>query len=392
MRGQLVRSLREASRPPQLSRAEVIELCQCASSEAPLSLAQACTLLEIDPPKEPDAYRAVLSASRRMKNELFEGRAFALVPVYVSSICQEHCVYCNYRVGNKDREITRVRLSDAELREELQFLADRGFRVLELVYATDPAVGIPDIIRHLEIAQDVLNRVGGGSVGLNARPFSRLDYADLKRAGLDFAVVWQETYDEGVYAQVHPGGTEKTDFRYRLEAPQRMLEAGVRHIGLGVLSGLADWRRDWARLMRHIEFLQRQSSTSLEAMIIGLPRLKPAAGALMQTSRFVPSDDELQLAIASLNLFLPTALPFVNTRERWPICLQLAFGGGTLFTLNCRTIPGGYAHHRVGYQFPTFDFSVELYADDLRAHGIEPVFNWTFDSVRQHLRVERIPR
>ena len=142
--------------------------------------------------------------------------------------------------------------------------------------------------------------------------------------------------------------------------------------------------------MRHIDFLDHRHVAPPGTIIFGLPRLKPAAGALMQSSPMTPSDDEMLLAIATVNLFRPRALPFVNTREQWNMCLAIASGGGTLFTLNCKTIPGGYAHQRVGYQFPTFDFGVDLYGNELRARGIEPVFDWTFESVRPEHGMEHI--
>ena len=50
---------------------------------------------------------------------------------------------------------------------------------------------------------------------------------------------------------------KKTNFEYRLNAYECMLAAGVEHVGIGVLSGLSDWRRDWAMLMLHEEYLRK---------------------------------------------------------------------------------------------------------------------------------------
>jgi 2-iminoacetate synthase len=352
-----------------------------ASAAHPLSRQQASALLGVHPCEDPRSFDLIIRASERLKQEIFHGRVFAIVPVYVSSVCQEHCIYCNYRAGNKDKEITRLRLSDNQLRSELELLVRKGYRVLELVYATDPFISVEDIARHTTIAKQVLARFGNGAVGLNARPYSVEQYRVLREAGLDFAVLWQETYDPASYAILHPGGTEKSDYQFRLQAPERMIEAGLAHIGLGVLSGLSDWRTDWVQLMGHVQYLQETFVGRLKTVILGLPRLKRAAGATLQTTEFIPDDREQLLAMATFNLFMPSALPFVNTRESWEQCLRIAAGGGTLFTLNCKTIPGGYSHENIGYQFPTFDFAVEQYRGGLEAHGLAPAFDWSFDHI-----------
>jgi hypothetical protein len=45
--------------------------------------------------------RAILGRSATLKLALYGGRVFAIVPIYVTSICSEQCLYCNYRAGNK---------------------------------------------------------------------------------------------------------------------------------------------------------------------------------------------------------------------------------------------------------------------------------------------------
>jgi 2-iminoacetate synthase len=383
MKGDLLEWLRTTVDPAQADIALVEQILGRASASHPMSVDDSCALLGIDPGADPTAFGLILSTARRIKHELFEGQVFAIVPVYVSSVCQEHCLYCNYRAGNKAREITRLRLTDQELHDELAFLTRKGYRVLELVYATDPRVTLDDVVRHVTIAKEVLAECGGGNVGINARPYRTSEYARLAEAGIDFAVIWQETYDEDAYRDLHPGNTEKNNFAFRVGAPARMLEGGIKRIGLGVLSGLSGWRSDWTRLMRHVKYIEETYSDRAEGFIFGIPRLKPAAGALLQKTPHIPDDREMLLAISAVNLFRPDALPFVNTREDWKTCLALAEGGGTLFTLNCRTIPGGYAHNQAGYQFPTFDFSPGEHVGDLKAHGIKPIFAWDFASVRK---------
>jgi hypothetical protein len=74
-------------------------------------------------------------------------------------------------------------------------------------------------------------------------------------------------------------------------------------------------------------------------------------------------------------------LPFVNTREAWDTCLEMAAGGGALFTFNCSTIPGGHSLGTKGYQFPATSFDAVEYRDKITNAGFTPIFDWTFDAL-----------
>ena len=56
--------------------------------------------------------RTVVSRSAELKRERYQGRVFAIVPIYVTSICQEQCLYCNFRAANKGVGVERRRLTD----------------------------------------------------------------------------------------------------------------------------------------------------------------------------------------------------------------------------------------------------------------------------------------
>jgi 2-iminoacetate synthase len=319
----------------------------------------------------------IFSAAVRAKSRRFAGGVYAVVPVYVTSVCIERCVYCNYRIGNKGVEVERLRLSPDQLAAEVNFLAaEKGLRVMELVYATDPQVRVDRMCRDVELTRKVLEQYGGGTVGINAEALDESEYRQLRDAGLNFSVLWQETYDKERYVEYHPGTTKKTHFEYRVEAYERMLVSGIDAIGMGVLSGLSDWRTDWALMMEHEAYIAKRYG--ITPAIIGVPRLKPAAGALVKETTHIPSRQEFKCAIAVHNLFSPSTLPFLNTREDWPFCRELAAGGGALFTFNCSTIPGGYAAGKHGYQFPTGSFDAPSFAPRLAADGIRSIFDWKF--------------
>lgn len=324
--------------------------------------------------------RHVLAQSARIKKARFGGAVFAVVPLYATSICQERCLYCNYRAANTGVRIDRVRLEDDDLLREAKFLVEqKGFRVIELVYATDPRVRVDAMCRHVELVKELLEKNGGGMVGLNAESFEEADYRRFAAAGVEFSVVWQETYDRERYVELHPGGpqgTKKSNFEYRLDTYERMLSGGIRAIGMGVLSGLSDWRFDWAMLMYHEEYLREHFG--VEAAILGVPRLKPAAAAEVKATEFIPNDHQFRLALALHNIYSPETLPFVSTREEWDLCVDMAAGGGCLFTFNCSTIPGGYTLEGHGEQFANGSYDVATYAPELRARGFDPIMAWEF--------------
>jgi 2-iminoacetate synthase len=325
--------------------------------------------------------REILARSAERKALLYRNQLFVIVPMYVTSICQEQCLYCNYRAGNKGIGVERKRLSIEELETEaLYLIREKGFRVLELVYASDPQMRVDAMCRHVELLRRLLDTHGGGLVGISAEALEERDYRRLVNAGLCWSVLWQETYDKFRYAALHPGRSPKTNFAYRLDSYERMLAAGIAHVGVGVLSGLSDWRRDWAMLMLHEEYLRQKFPQG--ASILGTPRLKMAPGAAYQQSTYTPTRQDFLATIALHNLYLPNTAPFVSTREEWDVCLELARGGGCLFTLNCSTTPGGYSLHHEGCQFASQSFDAPVYAEKLRAEGFGPNFGWNTGDLR----------
>ena len=68
---------------------------------------------------------AILARSAEVKAALYGGQVFVIVPIYMTSICQEQCLYCNFRGGNKGIEVERRRLTENELEQEATFLVEQ---------------------------------------------------------------------------------------------------------------------------------------------------------------------------------------------------------------------------------------------------------------------------
>ena len=67
----------------------------------------------------------------------------------------------------------------------------------------------------------------------------------------------QETYNRERYPVYHLRG-RKADYRYRLETPDRLCEAGVYKVGVGNLIGLEDWRTEAFFTALHVRYLENR--------------------------------------------------------------------------------------------------------------------------------------
>ncbi|MBM4387896.1 MAG: hypothetical protein FJ088_09180 [Deltaproteobacteria bacterium] len=334
-------------------------------------------LVNIAPINEEELFREVLKASARVKRGIFSGRVFPIAPLYVSSYCVEHCVYCNYRVENRDTDVLRVRLDRHGLEDEVAYLLEKGYSAIELVYATDTALSPSDIGGHLSMTRKFIEDKNlSGVAALNSQAFTTDGYREIAASGVDFVALWQETYSGESYRRLHPNGNSKKDFSFRADAPERMIEGGVREIGMGILFGLAPANEDFFTLLMHERYLIENYGK--KCAVLGIPRLKPARGALLKEAPHPVSDDELKLMVAIHNVVFPRTLPFINTRETFDLCRELAAGGGALFTFDCSTIPGGYSRNKSGYQFPTGNYPIEKYRGFLEKDGMNLRMDWDF--------------
>ena len=130
-------------------------------------------------------------------------RMFA--PLYLSNECINNCSYCGF---SRDNPILRVTLSLDEVRQEAQALKEQGFRNILLVAGEHPKFVSNGYMRECIAAL----HADWPSVSLEVGPMETEDYRPLVAAGADGLVVYQETYDRAVYAEMHTAGP-KAKFR-----------------------------------------------------------------------------------------------------------------------------------------------------------------------------------
>jgi 2-iminoacetate synthase len=163
------------------------------------------------------------------------------------------------------------------------------------------------------------------------------EYIPMVDAGAEGLVVYQETYDREAYREFHTAGPKK-DYDWRLDAAERAHAAGFRRLGIGVLFGLSEWRREATALAAHLFHLQRACWTS--QITVSFPRLRPAAGSF--EPRFPFEDRDLTQLLCALRVTFPHVGIVLSTREPAPLRDALAPLGVTMMSAGSHTEPGGY--------------------------------------------------
>src|ERR1700731_882142 len=172
---------------------------------------------------------AMARASRMLTIRNF-GRTMRLfAPLYLSNECINNCRYCGF---SRDNPILRVPLTVDDVAGEADHLARAGFRHVLLVAGEHPKFVSRDYLAECvdRLASDF------ASVAIEVGPLTTEEYTPVVQAGADSLVVYQETYDRAVYAELHTAGP-KRDFNYRLDCPERAYNAGFRRLGIGALFG-----------------------------------------------------------------------------------------------------------------------------------------------------------
>ncbi|HZI32128.1 MAG TPA: 2-iminoacetate synthase ThiH [Candidatus Binatia bacterium] len=255
-------------------------------------------------------------------------RLFA--PLYLSNECINNCTYCGF---SRDNPILRVTLSLDEVKREADALKAQGFRNLLLVAGEHPKFVSNNYLRDC-IA---LLRPEWPSISLEVGPMETHEYHPLVAAGSDGLVVYQESYDRNVYAEMHTAGP-KRNFDWRLETPERAYAAGFRRLGISPLYGLADWRLEALSVAAHADYLLRNCWKA--ALTISTVRIRPCAGEFEPLTHI--SDRELAQLICALRLMFPDVGIVLSTRETPKLRNGLIPLGVTMMSAGARTEPGGY--------------------------------------------------
>lgn len=302
--------------------------------------------------------------SQRLTLDRF-GRVIQMyIPLYLSNECNNICTYCGFSYDNKVRRRT---LNPMEIMQEVAIIKGMGYDHVLLV------TGEANQTVHTEYFKKVLDLISPhfAHISMEVQPLDVADYETLIPHGLNTVLVYQETYHQDDYRKHHPKG-KKSNFLYRLETPDRLGQAGIHKMGLGVLIGLEDWRTDSFFTALHLSYLEKQYWQS--KFSISFPRLRPFSGGL--EPKVVMNDKELVQLICAYRLFNSEVELSISTRETVAFRNHIIKLGITAISAGSKTNPGGYEVEPQSLE--QFEISDERSAQEIaamiRKQGYEPIW------------------
>ena len=342
---------------------------------------------------DPDDFMALISPaaepyleqmarlSRRYTEERFGRTVSMFIPLYLTNSCTNSCVYCGFHVANK---MKRTILTPEETVREYEAIKQLGpFENLLIVTGENPAkAGVPYLAKALDLAKPYFS-----NLKIEVMPLKAEEYEELTHHGMNGVICFQETYHRENYRLYHPRGM-KSNFEWRVDAFDRMGQAGVHSIGMCVLIGLEkEWRTDLTMLARHLRYLQKHYWRTKYS--VNFPRMCPAENGGFQPNCLMTDRELAQLTFA-MRIFDHDVDISYSTRERADFRDHMATLGVTTMSAGSRTEPGGYTTHPDALeQFEVSDpRPVPEVAAALRRMGVEPVWkDWdgSFDALKKRL-------
>lgn len=293
------------------------------------------------------------------------GRTIMLyTPMYLSNFCNNQCVYCGFNQKNK---IDRHQLSLEEVEREAADISKTGLKHILILTGDAPKIGSLD---YLENCCKILRRYFT-SISIEIYALARDEYARLIKAGVDGLTLYQETYNEDLYGRLHLKGA-KTDYRFRLDAPERACDAAIRSVNIAALFGLDEWRKEVFLTGMHAYYLQKKYPET--EIAVSLPRIRPNAGQF-QPSVIVEDRDVVQMMTA-MRIFMPRTGITISTRENAEFRNHILPLGVTKMSAgSCTAVGGRTSENKRTGQFEIADErGVGEMVAMLESSGWQPVY------------------
>lgn len=318
--------------------------------------------------------------SQKYTLERFGNTISMFVPLYLTNSCTNSCVYCGFHISNP---MKRTILTEEEIVNEFRAIKKLApFENLLLVTGENPtAAGVPYIARALELAKPFFS-----NLQIEVMPLQAQEYEELTRHGLNGVICFQETYNRANYNIYHPRGM-KSKFEWRVNGFDRMGQAGVHRIGMGVLIGLEEWRTDVTLMAHHLRHLQKHYWKTKYS--VNFPRMRPSENGGFQPNVIVGDRDLAQLTFA-MRIFDHDVDISYSTRECATFRDQMATLGVTTMSAESKTEPGGYySYPQTLEQFHVSDERRAVEVDAaLRSLGRVPVYK-DWDTCFNHHQTSR---
>ncbi len=273
----------------------------------------------------------LIKKSQLLTQQKFGKNINIYAPLYLSNECKNICTYCGFSFDNK---IKRKTLNDKEILQEAEYLKNKGFEHILLVTGEDNQNVNSRYIAH---AVEILSPLFA-NISIEVQPLELEEYQMLHQHNVYAVLVYQETYHQEVYKSYHSKG-KKSNFYYRLETPDRIGQANIHKIGLGVLLGLEDWRVDAFYMALHLTYLKKKYWKTKYS--ISFPRLRKIIGEFVPP--FQVSEKNLVQLICAFRLFDENLELTISTREEQSFRDNIIKLGVTNMSVWSKTFPGGYA-------------------------------------------------
>lgn len=326
------------------SSQQIHDILQKSLAIQNLSPAETAALLNVT---SAELWETIFETALAVKRKVYDNRIVFFAPLYASNLCVNNCAYCGFRSEN-NLEVRRM-LTSQEIILETQAILQEGHKRVVMVVGEHQNTAIEYLCEAIKAAYSVeyksiktgcVSRIR--RVNVNAAPMEIGDLKRLKEAGIGTYQVFQETYHHQTYQEIHPANTVKGNYRWRLYAHHRALEAGLDDVAIGALFGLYDWRFEVMGLVYHALDLERQFGIGPHT--ISFPRLNPALGSELSTnSPWQVSDADFKKLVAVLRLAVPTAGLIITAREKAELKKEVIQVGCTQTDASTRIGVGSYS-------------------------------------------------
>ncbi len=291
--------------------------------------------------KDEKRNQEIFTLAEQIKKDFYGNRIVLFAPLYLSNYCVNGCVYCPYHAKNK--KITRKKMTQGEIRQEVIALQDMGHKRLALEAGEDPINNpIEYILESIKTIYSIQHKNGAiRRVNVNIAATTVDNYRKLKDAGIGTYILFQETYNKESYEKLHPTGP-KHNYCWHTEAMDRAMEGGIDDVGLGVLYGLESYRYEFVGQLMHAEHLEAVFGVGPHT--ISVPRIKKAEGIDPNSFDNGIDDDTFAKIIACIRIAVPYTGMIISTRESPKVRERALHLGVSQISGASKTSVGGYAN------------------------------------------------
>ena len=323
---ELIDSILEKARPQKTATG-----VHCAG----LTHREASVLLACDIPEK---IEQMYQLAEEIKLAFYGNRIVMFAPLYLSNYCVNGCVYCPYHA--KNRHITRKKLTQEEVAREVIALQDMGHKRLAIEAGEDPVNNpIEYILECINTIYSIKHKNGAiRRVNVNIAATTVENYRKLKDAGIGTYILFQETYNQELYRELHPVGPKRV-YDFRVWSQLRAGRAGMRNLGMAFLLGLDEWRLEAASLGAHAIYLQKHCFES--KVQFAFPRITATEGGFQPAHPV--SDEDLELMMLAFRIVFPECGMTISTRECPDFRDRMVQLCADNMSAASRVTPGGYA-------------------------------------------------